>query len=390
MTSYDSLGACQDRILRRPGAGYRPGMVHRLSKQDARRIAVRAQLLDAERPSFVAEVVEALTVVNIDPTSAIAASEDHILWTRLGIGYEHAHLQQAAETERTVFEYNGMYRAVVDLPLYLAAMRQPLRSREARQWVADNDGFRRDILARLRDAGPLRTGEFPDTSTRSWGSTGWTNNRNVTQMLELLVRLGEVAIAGRTGRERRWDLAERVYPSGLPEVSAEDAERQRNLRRLQSLGIARASQTEVPLERMDVGETGEVAEVDGAPGTWQVDPVALAELDRPFVGRTALLSPFDRLVFDRARAQALFDFDYILEMYKPAAKRRWGYFALPILHGDRLVGKLDAKADRKAGLLRVFAIHRDGEWPDEVADAVRAEILSLSDWLGLQVDFPDD
>ena len=141
---------------------------------------------------------------------------------------------------------------------------------------------------------------------------------------------------------------------------------------------------------MDVGETGEVAEVDGAPGTWQVDPVALAELDRPFVGRTALLSPFDRLVFDRARAQALFDFDYILEMYKPAAKRRWGYFALPILHGDRLVGKLDAKADRKAGLLRVFAIHRDGEWPDEVADAVRAEILSLSDWLGLQVDFPDD
>jgi len=365
-------------------------MVHQLSKQDARRLAVRAQQLDAERPAFVAEVVEALTVVNIDPTNAIAPSEDHLLWTRLGISYEHAQLQSAVETDRTVFEYHGMYRAMVDLPLYQAVMRQPLRYEEARQWVADNDGFRRDILARLRDAGPLRTGEIPDTSQRPWGSTGWTNNRNVTQMLELLTRLGEIAIAGRTGRERWWDLAERVYPAGLPELPLAQAQRQRDERRLQSLGIARARQTEVPLERMDVGEAGEPAVVDGVPGDWRVDPVGLADLGRPFLGRTALLSPFDRLVFDRARAEALFDFEYILEMYKPAAKRRWGYFALPILHGDRLVGKLDAKADRKAGRLRVFAIHRDLDWTGEVADAVHAEILSLADWLGLQVEFPDD
>jgi len=365
-------------------------MVHELSRQDARRLAVRAQLLDAERPSFVAEVVEGLTVVNIDPTSAIAPSEDHLLWCRLGIGYEHAHLQQAVEVDRTVFEYNGMYRPMVDLPLLQATMRQPLRYAETRAWVDDNDGFRRDILALLRDAGPLPTSDIPDTSQRSWGSTGWTNNRNVIQMLEILARLGEVAVSGRTGRERWWDLAERVYPSGLAEIDFDEAERRRDLRRLQSLGIARATQTEIAPERVDVRESGEPAVVEGVPGQWRVDPVGLADLDRPFLGRTALLSPFDRLVFDRARAQALFDFEYILEMYKPAAKRRWGYFALPILHGDRLVGKLDAKADRKAGLLRVFAIHRDVDWPDEVAEAVRAEILSLSDWLGLQVDFPED
>lgn len=359
---------------------------HRLSRQDARRLAVRAQLLDAVRPSLVAEVVEELTVVNIDPTSAIAPSEDHILWSRLGSGYEHGLLQQAVEDDRTVFEYDGMYRPMLDLPLYQALMRQPLRYADTRQWLDDNDGFRRDILARLRDEGPLRTGDIPDTAQRSWGSTGWTNNRNVTQMLEILTRLGEIAIAGRTGRERRWDLAERVYPPGLPELDLAEAERQRDARRLQSLGIARSHQTAVPLEPMDVGEAGEQAVVEGVPGIWRVDPVGLADLARPFAGRMALLSPFDRLVFDRARAQALFDYEYILEMYKPAAKRRWGYFALPILHGDRLIGKLDARADRKAGLLRVFAVHRDVAWDDEAVEAVTTEIRSLAEWLGLELE----
>lgn len=358
---------------------------HRLSKQNACRLAVRAQLLDAGRPGFVAEVVDELTVLNIDPTNAIAPSEDHILWSRLGGGYEHAHLQAASETDKTVFEYDGMYRAIADLPLYRAIMRRPLRYQQARDWMTANAGFRRDILSRLADAGPLRTSDTPDTAQRAWGSTGWTNNRNVTQMLELLVRLGEVAIAGRSGRERWWDLAERWYPSGLPEVDDADVDRLRDERRLQSLGIARARQTEVPLERMDVGAAGEPAEVDGVPGSWRVDPVGLDELSRPFEGRTALLSPFDRLVFDRARAQELFGFEYVLEMCKPAAKRRWGYFALPVLHGDALIGKLDAKADRRAGVLRVFAAHRDTEWSARQASDVAAEITALAEWLGLEL-----
>lgn len=362
---------------------------HRLNRRDARRLAVRAQLLDAERPALVAEVADELTVLNIDPTNAIAPSEDHILWTRLGGGYEHTQLQTAAETDKTVFEYDGMYRAIADLPLYRAIMRRPLKYQQTRDWLADNAGFRRDVVARLRDSGPLRTSDIPDTSQRSWGSSGWTNNRNVTQLLELLVRLGEVAIAGRAGRERWWDLAERWYPA-VAEVPDAEVDRRRDERRLQSLGIARAKQTEVPLERMDVGDAGEPAVIDGVPGLWRVDPVGLDDLTRPFLGRTALLSPFDRLVFDRARAEALFGFEYILEMYKPAAKRRWGYFALPILHRDALVGKLDAKADRKAGLLRVFRVHADHDWTPGVAEAVRTEIAALADWLGLEITGPDD
>ena len=105
-------------------------------------------------------------------------------------------------------------------------------------------------------------------------------------------------------------------------------------------------------------------------------------------GATALLSPLDRLVYDRKRMVELFEFDYQLEMYKPAAKRRWGYFALPILHGDRLVGKIDATADRKAGVLRVDAIHRDAPFTEPMTGELRREIEDLARWLQLDLSLP--
>jgi hypothetical protein len=154
----------------------------------------------------------------------------------------------------------------------------------------------------------------------------------------------------------------------------------RNERRLAALGIARQKGTALPIEPVVVGEAGEPAVVEGVKGEWRVDPAAL---DGEFEGRTALLSPFDRLVYDRNRALELFDFEYTLEMYKPAAKRRWGYFALPILHKDRLVGKLDATADRKASVLRVNAIHEDVKLTRPMAKAVQAEVEDLASWLGL-------
>jgi uncharacterized protein YcaQ len=128
--------------------------------------------------------------------------------------------------------------------------------------------------------------------------------------------------------------------------------------------------------------------VAGVDGAWRVDPEALAALDDDFAPRTALLSPFDRLVYDRERALDLFGFEYVLEMYKPAAKRRWGYFALPILHEDRLVGKLDAKVDHKKAQLLVFAVHEDFGWTAEIGDAVEAEIEALAEWLGVEIVRP--
>jgi len=326
-----------------------------------------------------------LTLLQIDPTAAIAPSADLVAWSRLGSAYEPAQLRRALEQDRTVFEHNALMRPMTDLGLYLAGAAEWPPWGRTRAWLGDNDRFRRDILDLLGSSGPLSSRDIPDTCVVPWASTGWTNNRNVTQMLECLMMRGEVAIAGRVGRQRLWDLPERVYPSDIAVPSAADAHRVKNERRLAALGIARQKTAVMPGEPADVGEAGEPAVVEGVKGEWRVDPAALAE---DFEGRTALLSPFDRLVHDRVRAQELFDFEYTLEMYKPAAKRRWGYFALPVLHQDRLVGKVDATADRKASVLRVHAIHEDVRFTRTMTNAVQAELEDLASWLGLSTVEP--
>jgi uncharacterized protein YcaQ len=354
--------------------------VHRLTKAQARRIAVRAQLLDAPRPTELLTVVQRLTLLQIDPTAAVAPSADLVAWSRLGSAYRPEHLKQALEQDRTLFELDALVRPTSDLGLYLAGAADWPSYEHSRAWLRDNDRFRRDVLDLLASSGPLSSRDIPDTCVVPWASSGWTNNRNVTQMLEFLMLRGEVAIAGRVGRERLWDLAERVYPTDVVVPSAEEAARRKNERRLASLGIARQKTRAMPMEPTDVGEAGEPAVVEGVKGEWRVDSAAL---DGDFEGRTALLSPFDRLVHDRIRAEELFDFEYSLEMYKPAAKRRWGYYALPILHDDRLIGKVDAAADRKASVLRVHAIHEDVRFTRPMTRAVQAELEDLASWLGL-------
>ena len=353
---------------------------HRLTKAQARRIAVRAQLLDAPRPTDLLAVVQQLTLLQIDPTAAVAPNADLVAWSRLGSAYQPGHLKKALEVDRSLFELDALIRPMGDLDLYLAGAGDRPSYERTRTWLRDNDTFRRDILKRLGEAGPISSRDIPDTCAVPWASTGWTNNRNVTQMLEILMNRGEVAIAGRVGRQRLWDLPERVYPAKLVVPSLDDAERTKNERRLTALGIARAKAPVMPMEPIDVGEAGEPAVVAGVKGEWRVDPSAIGA---EFTGRTALLSPFDRLIHDRVRTQDLFDFEYTLEMYKPAAKRRWGYFALPILHGDRLVGKLDATADRRASVLRVNAIHQDVAFTRTITKSLDAELADLATWLGL-------
>jgi uncharacterized protein len=367
--------------------------VHRLSRQDARRIAVRAQLLTSSRPASLLETVRGLTVLQLDPVSAVAPSADLVAWSRLGPAYHPDDLKTAIARQQ-VIELQAFLRPAEDLALYRAEMAAwpgggELRDWQVliREWVAANDRCRSDILARLADGGPLLSRELPDTCVRPWQSTGWTNNKNITRLLEFLVARGEVAVAGRRGRERLWDLAERVYPD-RPVLSAAEAAQERDRRRLTALGIARTSGPQTGMEPAIVGAAaGEPAEIEGVRGQWRVDPARLCEsLGGPFDGRAALLSPFDRLVHDRVRAVVVFEYEYQLEMYKPAAKRRWGYYALPILYGDRLVGKLDATADRKAGVLTVSAVHQDSPFTADVTAAVEAEMASLAGWLGLELN----
>ncbi len=363
---------------------------HRLSRPQARRIAVQAQLLDAHRPDDLFDVVRHLTLLQLDPTAAVAPSADLVLWSRLGPGYAPAQLQDALDRQQLV-ELLGMARPADDLELYRAEMAmwpgpQPWKEwqEDTLDWVRANEGCRLDVLDRLQMDGPLPSTELPDTCVVPWRSSGWNDGRNLRMMLDLMVLRGEIAAAGRDGRDRLWDLAERVYPAGSA-VPYEQARDERDRRRLRSLGIARARATVLPGEPNHVGEAGEPAVVEGVRGTWRVDPELL---DRPFDGRAALLSPLDRLLIDRKRMTEIFEFDYQLEMYKPVAGRRWGYWAMPVLYGDRLVGKLDATADRGAGVLRVRALHEDVALSATARAAVRREIGSLADWLGLDLDLP--
>jgi len=367
--------------------------VHRLTRPDARRIAVRAQLLTGQRPPDLLTVVRQLTMLQLDPVSAIAPSADLVAWSRLGSAYEPK-LLQGAVADRDLIELLAFLRPAEDLALYRGEMAGWSGNGEAnewkvfrREWVAANDRCRLDILDRLRKEGPLPSRELPDTCDKPWESTGWTNNKNVTKLLDFMVGRGEVAVAGRKGRERLWDLAERVYPDH-PVIPAAEAARERDRRRLRALGIARVTGPAQSFEPSVVGAAGERAVVEGVRGEWQVDPAYLdgpAGLAEPFEVRAALLSPFDRLVHDRVRAADLFEFEYQLEMYKPVANRRWGYYALPILYGDRLVGKLDAAADRKVGVFTVNAVHEDVPFTAEMTAAVTAEIAGLAAWLNLDL-----
>jgi uncharacterized protein YcaQ len=366
------------------------GAGHELTSAQARRIAVRAQLLAADRPTDVLAVVRHLGFLQVDLTQVVAQHADLALWSRMGSAYEVEDLEELVG-DGAVVELQGMLRPSEDLALFRADMEgwpgePPLAEwqEDVRDWVDANDACRREILALLRSEGPTAARDLPDSCEVPWRSTGWTNNKNVMKLLECMEARGEVAVATREGRERRWDLAERIHP-GDPAVPAAQAHRTLAERRLQALGIARPRALEAWHEPYDVRDVGEPARVEGVRGSWRVDP---SLLDDGFEGRTAILSPLDRLVFDRKRMEELFAFAYQLEMYKPAAKRQWGYWAMPVLDGDELVGKVDATADRDAGVLVVDAVHEDGDWSARRRARVDAEIDALGEWLGLEVSRP--
>jgi uncharacterized protein len=301
-----------------------------VTREEARRIAVRAQLLDGSA-SGVLDTIRHLGFLQIDPIATVAPPQYLVLWSRLG-PYDRTELDRLL-LQRKLYEWNAFIWPREDLPLIQARMRERWGSTKRDQWargfLQEQSGLRRYVLRELRERGPLPSRELEHTKARFNERTVWWGTRaQLMWMLELLHQRGRIAVAGRDGTHRLWDLAERVYPKSET-VPAAAARRARADKRFRSLGVK--------LER----------------GRLLAHPAADS---RPIGSRVMFLSPFDRLVHDRARAEAIWGFYYRLEMYVPKAKREYGYYVLPILSGDDLVGRIEPVFDRKAGVLRVNGV----------------------------------
>jgi len=364
--------------------------VRKLSLNAARRIAVRATRLDTPRPKTVLDVVRRTGGLQLDPTSAVARSELLVLWSRLG-RYAVHELDRLLWEERALFTWRAFLYPVEDWPLVAAAGSRFPDYDNIAAWLRDNAAFERYVLATLKRNGPTPQSELEDRSVRPWESTGWTHGKNVSQLLEFLWGQGKVLVTARRGQERVWDLAERVVPPAPP-LSPEDAALAHLDQRFRQLGpMTEAGYKRVPtLRGLPLADAfarlvrdGVLVgcAIDGVRGTWYVHR-DLVEAARPFRGRTTLLSPFDPLVYDRTRAQELWSFRYRLEIYVPAAKREFGYFVLPILHRDRLVGRIDPLFDRKAGVLHVRQVYAEEGATEAAGAAVAKAIDELTRWLG--------
>lgn len=307
-----------------------------MNLERARRIAVHAQLLDGSATS-VLDTVRRLGFLQMDPISTVATPQQLVLFSRLG-PYDAAELDRLLWEERKLFEYDAFIYPVEDLPLVRARMARRRRTYETaardryiRDFLKTNARFRRHVLRELDRNGPLLSRDLQHDLMPEGESHRWWGNRQVRLMLDILAVRGDIAVAGRVGKQRLWDLGERVFPPSET-VPWREAERERERRRQRSLGVWK--------ER----------------GVWKTHPDIP---DDPVPDRVTVLSPFDRLIKNRDRAEALFDFHYRLEMYVPKAKREYGYYVLPLLAGDQIVGRVEPRFDRKTGTLELL-----GAWGD--------------------------
>lgn len=395
--------------------------MQQITPQTARRLAISKQQLNLPRQennkARMTAVLRQIHYLQLDPINVVARNPLLVLWSRLG-NYDPADLNELLWDDKTLFEYWAHAASIVfteDYPIFQPWMRRFATGdskwvQRVQDWLAANAQFRQGILTALAQRGPLFANEIENRAVVSWGSSGWTNARDVTVMLGFLWEQGEVMVSHRPGKgfglKKRWALAEHHLPEWvnheerpLPELVAQSTQMS-----LQALGVGTAKHIKNHFTRGRYpGLDGilealvadgrvhpiQIAGDDGVwPETWYIhadDLHLLAQIERgEWQPATRLLSPFDNLICDRERTELLFDFYYRSEIYTPKAKRQYGYYVMPILHGDRLIGRIDPKIDRKKKKLHVFAVHVEPGMKvnEENGRSLAAAVNELAQFLG--------
>ena len=332
--------------------------MQRLTATAARHLMVAAQGLD-RRPraratkASVLAAIRRMGALQIDTIHVVNRSPYFVLWSRLG-PYDREELDRLIWEKHKLVEFDAFIYPVEDLPIQRARMAKFRRGGKLKrdEWIRDflreNARFRRHVLRELEASGPLLSGDLEHDMMPPGVGHRWWGDRHVRLMLDILAARGEIAVAGRNGKQRVWDLPERVFPESET-LPWREAERELERRKQRSLGVWRARN-----------------------GEWHAHPEVS---DEPVPDRAVLLSPFDRLVHDRARAEALFGFFYRLEMYVPKEKREYGYYVLPLLVGDHLAGRAEPRFDRKSGAMELL-----GAWGD--TSRLDEALAPLTEWLG--------
>ncbi|MCW2770910.1 MAG: cytoplasmic protein [Aeromicrobium sp.] len=377
-----------------------------LTVLQARRIALAAQGFTRPRPGLdgqvtsrhVARIVERLGFFQIDSVNVLVRAHYMPLFSRLGAYDVELLHRTAGRAPRRMFEYWAHEAALVDIALWQAF--QFRMESGARMWggmiriFEEKPEFVEWVLSEVRDRGPLTAREIEHDVPRTKEGWGW-NWSEVKAALEYLFYKGRVTAARRnTAFERVYDLPERVIPRAqleAPPLDVATAHRVLVSHAARALGVGTA-QCLRDYFRMDPAATRTA--IDDLVASGELEPTSIAGWRRPAylhrdavrprtVSARALLSPFDPLVFERTRAERLFDFRYRIEIYVPAEKRIHGYYVLPFLLGDRLVARVDLKADRASGTLLVHGAWAEPHAPDRTADELAAELRLMADWLGL-------
>lgn len=393
-----------------------------ISPTVARRLAITAQRLAGDRPQpdadGILDLVRHLGCLQLDPTNVVAPSHRLVVWSRLG-NYPSAALDGLQWERKQLFEYWAHAASIVlteDYPIHRRLMLSAQRGStswftQGSAWIASNAALKRHVLHEIRRRGPLPASSFEDRSEHAWQSSGWTGGRNIDRMLTGLWIRGFLVVARRESGRRWWDLAERWLPPWTPKqpMSERQVVRQAAQRSLRALGIARMRDIDrhfiagrypgLPevlksLEKEGLIERVEVREGSTAwPGTWYVHADDLPRIDGlqgdRWKPRTTLLSPFDNLIRDRDRTRLLWGFDYTIEIYTPAVKRKYGYYVLPILHGDQLIGRIDPYFDRKQKQLSLRAVHAEAaQRTDRAGSSVVSAITQLARFVGAKTVTP--